>query len=520
MKKFGLLFFLLLFHTSSYAINMNFDTAFDFYKKSSYKEAYTIFFHLQQKKHDSKNCFYLGNISHFLKRDDEAENWYIKGMQNDDDLISDNHYFNLAVLLIKKNDYKNAISNLNKIDDKSPFVRIIMAILHYNEANYEKAEVQIKKLIKEVPAIPEEFLLSVYENYFYSSLKQNKIYQAISIGHLLINYPDSSGNFKADYGGILFNTGQISKSIKIFETLVETQQDRKVDHYFKLLFVLIQKKDYKKAIKYMQDALKLYSKNKKIMKIRAYVFYMLNEYVNSWSAMKIVIPKTKDDYKMKAIIAYKAGKNKEAIELLETAFLIYPKEDILINLLSMYIKNKNYKKTELLIRFYQKKNKTDKYSLWLFQLAIVQKEYDRASLLGEKILRSSQEQPYYFYYNLGKVYEKKGVPEKSIELYEITKNISPDFPHPYVALGNIFVNIGEYEKGIDNYIIGIKFLPEYSVYYYQLAQAYALSEKYFLAHEAIKQAINKGFSKNAIIDDPLFVKVIEKFPELKIELTK
>ena len=37
-----------------------------------YKEAYTIFFHLQEREPNSLNCFYLGNISHFLGRDDEG----------------------------------------------------------------------------------------------------------------------------------------------------------------------------------------------------------------------------------------------------------------------------------------------------------------------------------------------------------------------------------------------------------------------------------------------------------------
>ncbi len=72
--------------------------------------------------------------------------------------------------------------------------------------------------------------------------------------------------------------------------------------------------------------------------------------------------------------------------------------------------------------------------------------------------------------------------------------------------------MGEYDRGIDNYLIGIKLLPEYGVYYYQLAQGYSLAGNYFLGKEALNQAINKGFSTQTIKNDPLFAEIFKRFP--------
>lgn len=515
MRKTVLFILFVLIPAAGQAINFNRETGLDFYRQKQYREAYTIFFHLEEKTPLAENCFYLGNISYALGRLEEAESWYEKGIALGGLQVEDNLYFNLSVVYLKKDKEISARKTLEKIKEKTPLVRIVLAALHYRAGLFADAESQIQALIKEVQALPVDFLMSAYENYFFSSIKLNKVYQALRIGHMLSNYVDTSEDFKSAYGGLLFSTGQTGKALGIFENLLKSEAKANELNYYKLMLLYIKKKEYKTSASFISDALLKYPESKNIVKIRAYIFYLLEEYENAWAAISALNTVTKEEFKMKAIIAFKAGQPDRAKEILESAFLLHPQEDILINLLSLYIKEENYKKTQLMIQFYHKKTNTDKFALWLFQIAILEQKFESALDIGEQMLRSDAQQPHHFYYNLGKVYEKMGIFQKAMEMYEVAINTDPEFPYPYVALASIQVNYEDYDAGIDNYLIAIKFLPEYGVYYYQLAQAYALSEQHFMAQEAIRQAVYKGFDKGTIYKDPLFSKLWQQFPDLE-----
>jgi tetratricopeptide (TPR) repeat protein len=496
------------------AINIDMKTGLEFYQKRNLKEAYTVFFQLYEKSPSSRYCFYLGNVSYMMGKYDEAENWYRKGMELGE-RVSDNYYFNLGAVLIKQKKFYLSIPVLERIQSKTPLIRIVLSVLYYNEGNDPASERHIKALIQEVKAMPDEFLVSVYENYFFVSLRQNKLYQALSIGNLLRNFQDTSFAFWENYAGVLYKTSQLTDSQEILVKLLDMEKKKREQTYFKLLYLLIHgKKEFKEAVKYIDRALETEPENRRFLKLRAYLFHLMGDDKTAWFSMQKIEPSGREEYKMKALIAYKAEEKDAAVRTLESAFLIYSSDiQIFRNLISLYVQEKKYKQARLWIDLYHQKNGSDEFLPWLFQIALMEENFQGAREFGERILKKDTEEAYYFYYNMGKIYEKRGELDKAVELYEKTRNMVPDFPYPYVALAGIRVARGEYEQAINDYLITIQLLPEYGIYYYQLAQVYSLSSKYFLAREVLKQAIYREFPKQIIAQDPLFEPVFQKFPD-------
>ena len=367
-KLFFFIFF--LFPFSLQAIPVNLESGLEFYKAEKNKEAYAVFFQMYEKEHKAVYCFYLGNLSAFSQRYDEAEQWYKKGIETKEEL-EDSFYLNLGIVLLKQNKNGEAVFYFEKIKVKNPLLRIILSVLYYNDKNYIQSEFHIKELIQEAKSMPDDFLLSVYENYFFVSLRNNKNYQAMNIANLLKNFQDVSNPFWYNYAGVLSENSQPTKAEEIFGKLLNSpQSSSKEDIYFHLLYILIyQKKDFNKALPFAEEVFKKNQSVPLFIKLYAFVLYQLGKYEEAWKIFLPLPPVSKEDYKMKAAAAFQAGFQAESIMLLESAFLLYPDEDILSNLVSLYYLTKNYQQAELVIQFYHDRNKTDRFTLWLFQFA-------------------------------------------------------------------------------------------------------------------------------------------------------
>lgn len=515
MKKF--LWILLFAPFFAFSLAITLENGVELYKKKAFKEAYAVFFNLQEKEKKDSYYFYLGNTAHFLGKDDEAENWYQKGTEIFKNL-GDDYYFNYGIILIRLEKHEKAIEILEKIKKKNAMAHTILGTLYYNEKNYPKAEAHLKTLMKEAGEMPDDFLVSIYENYFFASLAQKNYYQASNIGNLIKNFKDASPAFWENYGGVLFQTSQLSKASAVFKGFTEKKEMVSEENYFKLLYLTaFKRKNYEEALKWVDKALEKYSKSAQFAKVKAYLYYISEQWEKSWEILDKLPLQNKQDHKNKAWIAYLSGREKEAVKILENAFIIYSDESILANLLSLYLKDRKYQQAELAIRLYQNKKKNDRFFLWLFQIALLEDDMKKAQEYGEKYLASAFEKNHEFYYNLGKVYEKKPNISRAIEFYEKSKKLSPEFPYPYVALANLHVMQKQYQHAEDNYLTAIKLLPDYGIYYYQLAQVYALQENYFLAKELIKQALYRQLPKSIIQDDPLFTPVFKQFPDFNKE---
>jgi len=510
-----LILFLFIFSLPSFlqALNISLENGINLYRTKSYKEAYAIFFQLQEKEKNSTYYFYLGNISHFLGKDDDAERWYLKGITLGKN-VSQEFYFNFGLILIRNQKPLDAIGFLEKITKKNALVRSILAVLYYNDGNFHKAEYHLKNLMEEVKDMPDDFLVPIYENYFFTSLQLKNNYQAVNIGNLLKHFNDVSPDFWLNYAGVLSQTSQASKAIDVYRSLAEKEDLVKEQSHFKMVYLqAFKKKNYEEAFKSLEIALKKYPNQYQFNKVKAYLFYLTENWKEAWEILDKMIPQTKQDFKNKALVAYQNDKEKEAIQILENAYILYPEEDILTNLVSLYLKHNKLNQAELTMRLYQNKKKSDWLYLWLFQLALQKEDIKKAREYGDLYNASQHEKPYHFYYNLGKVYEKQAELNQAISFYRQAQKMAPDFPYPYVALANIYTAQKKYKEAEDNYLVALKLLPDFGIYYYQLAQVYALSENYFLAKELLKQALMRNIKMKIIEEDTLFTPVLKQFPD-------
>lgn len=513
-------FFLFFILTSpAWAIQIDLKTALELYQKGQDKEAYLVFFQLQEKEASPEAYFYLGNLAARMDKNQEAEVWYQKGVVLPA-ARKENFFFNLGALALKNGKWTEAVFYFEKLSVKSPVIRLILNALYYRLKDYSKAETQIKTLIQENHVIPDEFLLSIYENYFFTFLKQDKIYSAIPVGGIIRNFPDRSIDFWENYGGLLLKTSQISKAQEVFVQLLNTPGSKRENYEKKLLaLTLFFKNQPQEAALYADQFLKDKPARPDLTKLAAYAYHLSGQKEKAWNQIKTLNPSTREDYEIMGLLAYEAGFMNEAIQILEAGFLIHSHEPrLLAALVSIYVREKKYRQMEFVVEFYQQKNKTDRFTLWLFQLALTEEKIDRALELGEKILASDEPKDHAFYYNLGKVYEKKSRFDLSEKYYLQSKTMAPDFPYPYAALAGLYTASSRYEPAADHYLVLIKLIPDYGVYYYQLAQVYSLSESYFLAKEFFKQAVFKGFPRETVLEDPLCEPVKKRFPEFVKEL--
>jgi len=399
--------FLLFYPLFTWGIQVDLTSAIELYEKGNYKESYLLFYQIQEREPSAEVYFYLGNIAAFMDKFQEAEYWYKKGVVLPH-AQTENFYFNLGVLFLKNQHWKGATFYLEKLIKKKPALRIVLNSLYYRLKEYDKAEEQIKILIKENIDIPDEFLLPIYENYFFSFLKQNKIYEAVPVAEIIKNFPDRSTDFWENYGGLLLKTSQISKAQEVFVKLLNTNpQKREVYEEKLLILTLFFKNQPQEAALYASQFLKGQPPKPNLAKLAAFAYHKSGQKEKAWEQIKNLPPLTKEDYQLKGLLAYEGGQINEAIRTLEAGFLIYSQDtQILSALVSIYIKEKKYRQMEFLIKFYQEKNKTDAFTLWLFQLALTEEKFDLAKELGEKILKLEEPKDAAFYYNLGKVYEK------------------------------------------------------------------------------------------------------------------
>jgi len=495
LKRFIILFFIT---TSISAINIDFDTAVKLYEEKDYNNSYSIFFQLFNKEPSPKIAFYLGNISYFQGRLEEAWYWYEKGIKTSS-ILNENLVFNAGLTLIKLKKYKEAIKIFEYFDNKTPLVYFLMSLLYYNIGDYRNSSKSIEALIKTSRVLPDSFLLIVYKNYFYSALKENDYQKVIKTSFFLERF-DKSEIFYINNAFFNFLNDQNNKAMKIIEGLDNDKA------FVIMALIYIKNQDFSKAIYYL-DKVKKFTED--IAKIKAYCFYRVGENEKALGILSDVSLKSPYDYILRAMILYELNRYEEAKKSLELRFFKDIDKDTLFNLLSIYVKIGEYDKGFFVVnRFIEDINFYD-LKIYAFNLLLVQGKYEEAFDYAINILKEEKESryDYIFLYNLGKLYEKKNNIEEAKSLYKRSIKIKPDFVYPYASLAGIYTVKKDYDNAIDCYTVVIRLLPENPYYYYLLAQVYALSGDDFSAKKYARLSIERGLNKTIIDNDPLFYKI-------------
>ncbi|HOJ50442.1 MAG TPA: CDC27 family protein [Spirochaetota bacterium] len=494
MKK---ILFIIFIPFLTFSINIDFETAMSLYEKGDYTNSYSVFFQLFNKEPSAKLSFYLGNIAYLQNKYEEAWYWYEKGLNYG--IPNENLLFNAGITLIKIKKYKEALKLFEKIENKTPLVYLLLSIFYYNINDYKNSGRNIENIIKESIVLPDSFFNTIYKIYFYSLIKQSDYDNALRTSFLLERL-EKSEIFFINNAFLNFIKGQYSKVFKILET-IETDKS-----FLIISLIYINEKNFSKAIYYLD---KVKSQNSEINKIKAYCFYRngMNEKAYEFiSKSELVLP---EDYILKSVILYEMGKYDEARKTLEIKFFKNVDLNTLINLVSIYIKLKDYDKAFFVVDKFLEDFKDYELKIYAFNLLLLQEKYNEAFSYGIEILKKDKETEYdyIFLYNMGKLYERQNKIDMAEEFYKKSISLKSDFVYPYIGLAGIFTLKKDYNKAIDCYLIVIGLLPENPYYYFLLSQVFMLSNDEFSAKRYAKISLEKGLDKSLIKNDTLLSKL-------------
>lgn len=87
----------------------------------------------------------------------------------------------------------------------------------------------------------------------------------------------------------------------------------------------------------------------------------------------------------------------------------------------------------------------------------------------KKAIELSPDNPFFGYFNLGRVYSEKGDFDGAIQAYGEAIKFNPYYPDAYVNLGYAFTGKGDFMTAIDNYEKAISLLPDHAIFAYNNA---------------------------------------------------
>lgn len=493
--------------------------ALEFYNAKEYQKSYQIFFHLQEQKSSYEYCFYLGNLSYYLKRSSEAQYWYQKASVYKN--LPSNYYNNYAKLLLEQDKKEEALKILELIPNKSLEDLLLCFDLNFYLMQYDKSETIMRLILKRSSIsknLSQSDFEAVYLRYFQLCIKRQNYKKALAISNVLKRLLDTNVLFKKNYVDLLIQTAQFKKAALLLEGELKkaSLKSEKLFFYVKLLTVLFEyQKNTNKSLKIVEQALEEFPKAYSLIKMKSLILYRTRQYKKAWDSFKNEKPLSKKDIFYVCELAFKAEKNNYAAKLLEKLYLKNPKsKEILNKLLTVYFRKKDYEKAEYWIAFYRKKYEKNAFLLWKFKIFLAQRRHQKAFKLALELLKSEQIKSSGFYYNLAKLYEKKGDFKPALKYYQKSLKIKPDFTYAHASLGALYTLLENYEQAANHYLILTQILPDYAFYYFQLAQVYALSKQYFLAKEFILAALKKGFKVEFIKNEAIFTPVFKRFPKI------
>jgi len=112
---------------------------------------------------------------------------------------------------------------------------------------------------------------------------------------------------------------------------------------------------------------------------------------------------------------------------------------------------------------------------------------DAPTFFTKTILYVDNEYKPEFYYELGRYYTERKIPDKAMQMYKETIKRQPDYYLAFNGMGNVFVQKKEYKKAVSCYLHTIELKPSYRLAYTNLSYAYSLMGEYEKAKEIIKR---------------------------------
>ena len=106
----------------------------------------------------------------------------------------------------------------------------------------------------------------------------------------------------------------------------------------------------------------------------------------------------------------------------------------------------------------------------------------------------------YAYNNRGNVYTELGEYKRAIEDYDKAIELNPNLAQPYFNRGNAYAKLGEYERAIEDYNKAIKLNPDDAEAYINRGLVYAILGEHDRAREDILRAGNLFTNKRKIKD--------------------
>lgn len=94
------------------------------------------------------------------------------------------------------------------------------------------------------------------------------------------------------------------------------------------------------------------------------------------------------------------------------------------------------------------------------------------------------------YYNMGIAYMKMNDIETAIKYMELAIGVKPEYLPPYIQLGKIFTDLGDYESAADNYIEILRYYPQFPEAHFMLGEVYLKLEQDSLAMMEFREVIN------------------------------
>ncbi len=351
----------------------------------------------------------------------------------------------LALLYMKNENYEKAIKYLKKIlnkDSDNPEIYNYLAKCYLNKGDFKKAIQYAKKSIRldKYDMSYSVFLASIYE-------KQKRYYDAIKVYKKI--KPQNSLVLSA-IGNDYYLAGNRKKALKYFKEAF--QKSGKLRYARKILYILMDNKEYKKAIEFIEKHKYSLLKSDDIKLIYGLA---LSETNNCKKAIEIFsnIDKNSKAYKEalynKALCYKEIGKTDKAITILKKEALNNP--DIYFMIADILIKDKKYKKALKIIKNNIKKFEDKSYPY--FYMADIYYTYlknrDKSIEYLKKALKINPKNASCLNY-LGYLYIDENIDiDKGMTLVEKALKMKPNNPYYLDSLGWGYYKKGNYKKALE-----------------------------------------------------------------------
>jgi tetratricopeptide (TPR) repeat protein len=276
-----------------------------------------------------------------------------------------------------------------------------------------------------------------------------------------------------------------------------TQKENYEDIYIDKAKNYIDKKEYEKAIDFLDKAIVLYPKNSQLYGLRANSYVELNQYekaVEDYTKAINLDSQRPYSYGLRGASYAELNQYEKAVEDYTKAINLYPQETLFyIARAKAYKELKQDDKMELdLIKARellsqdnteeentksQNQGNDDAYFFNLGIESIDKKDYKKAIESLDKAISLNPQNPDSYYWR-GSAYGNLNQYEKAIIDYTKSVSLNPQDALVYSSRGYAYTELKQHEKAINDYTQAIKLEPNEAIFYYLRGTSYLSLKQY------------------------------------------